>query len=244
MLRRGAGRPVLLLHGLQTVDPRARFLDLLGQHRRDHRAVASRLWQLAAPRRLRDRVRPRAPLPGRPRGAAVREGDADRIVLRRLARGAKSPSSAAIGSTSLVLVDAFGIKVSDRETPDILDVFNTSPPEVLRRSWHDPARGRRISTRCRTTSSSCAPATGTRSASTAGIHTCTIPSSSGGCAASRVPTLVLWGASDGIVTPSYGRAYSALHSRLALRADRAGRASSGDRAGRGLRRRGRALPAR
>jgi pimeloyl-ACP methyl ester carboxylesterase len=25
-----------------------------------------------------------------------------------------------------------------------------------------------------------------------------------------VPTLVLWGASDGIVKPSYGRAYSAL----------------------------------
>ena len=25
-----------------------------------------------------------------------------------------------------------------------------------------------------------------------------------------MPTLVLWGASDGVVTPSYGRAYSAL----------------------------------
>src|SRR4030095_10227197 len=31
VLRRGSGRPVLLLHGLQTVDPRARFLDLLGR---------------------------------------------------------------------------------------------------------------------------------------------------------------------------------------------------------------------
>src|SRR5207245_1313665 len=38
----------------------------------------------------------------------------------------------------LVLVDAVGIKVSDRETPDILEVFNTSPQEVQRRSWHDP----------------------------------------------------------------------------------------------------------
>ena len=38
----------------------------------------------------------------------------------------------------LILVDALGIKVSDRETPDILDVFNTSPAEVARRSWHDP----------------------------------------------------------------------------------------------------------
>ena len=32
VLRRGAGRPVLLLHGFQNVDPRAPFLDLLGRH--------------------------------------------------------------------------------------------------------------------------------------------------------------------------------------------------------------------
>jgi len=31
VVRRGAGRPVLLLHGAQNVNPRARFLDLLGQ---------------------------------------------------------------------------------------------------------------------------------------------------------------------------------------------------------------------
>src|SRR3989454_11113059 len=31
VVRRGTGRPVLLLHGMQNVDPRARFLDLLGR---------------------------------------------------------------------------------------------------------------------------------------------------------------------------------------------------------------------
>jgi len=40
----------------------------------------------------------------------------------------------------LILVDPLGIKVSDRETPDILDIFNKSPDEVRRRSWHDPDR--------------------------------------------------------------------------------------------------------
>ncbi|MGH7093164.1 MAG: alpha/beta fold hydrolase, partial [Stellaceae bacterium] len=40
----------------------------------------------------------------------------------------------------LVLVDAVGIKLGDRETPDILDVFNTHPDTVRRRSWHDPDR--------------------------------------------------------------------------------------------------------
>ena len=40
--------------------------------------------------------------------------------------------------------------------------------------------------------------------------TCTIRSSRAGSRRIAVPTLVLWGASDGIVTPAYGRAYSAL----------------------------------
>ena len=31
VIRRGAGRPILLLHGMQNIDPRARFLDLLGR---------------------------------------------------------------------------------------------------------------------------------------------------------------------------------------------------------------------
>src|SRR5881397_3993806 len=31
VVRRGTGHPVLLLHGMQNVDPRARFLDLLGE---------------------------------------------------------------------------------------------------------------------------------------------------------------------------------------------------------------------
>src|SRR5262245_7628750 len=32
VVRRGAGRPMLLLHGFQNVDPRTPFLDLLGRH--------------------------------------------------------------------------------------------------------------------------------------------------------------------------------------------------------------------
>src|SRR5260370_24161494 len=32
VLRRGSGTPVLLLHGMDTVSPRAPFLDLLGRH--------------------------------------------------------------------------------------------------------------------------------------------------------------------------------------------------------------------
>jgi pimeloyl-ACP methyl ester carboxylesterase len=31
VIHRGAGQPVLLLHSMQNIDPRARFLDLLGR---------------------------------------------------------------------------------------------------------------------------------------------------------------------------------------------------------------------
>ena len=76
----------------------------------------------------------------------------------------------------------------------------------------------------------------------AGIPTCTTPSSSAGSAASRVPTLVLWGASDGIVTPAYGRAYARSFPGARFELIDRGRAPPGDRAGRELRRPRRALP--
>ncbi len=40
----------------------------------------------------------------------------------------------------LILVDPLGVKLGDRESRDILDLFNTSPAEVQRRTWHDPAK--------------------------------------------------------------------------------------------------------
>jgi pimeloyl-ACP methyl ester carboxylesterase len=33
VIRRGHGSPILLLHGMQNIDPQARFLDLLGRQR-------------------------------------------------------------------------------------------------------------------------------------------------------------------------------------------------------------------
>src|SRR5919198_365507 len=39
----------------------------------------------------------------------------------------------------LVLVDAVGIKVSDRTTADIADTFVVGPEQLLEWAWHDPA---------------------------------------------------------------------------------------------------------
>jgi pimeloyl-ACP methyl ester carboxylesterase len=108
-----------------------------------------------------------------------------------------------------VLVDALGIKISDRETPDILDVFNTAPDEVRRRAWHDPARwapdydamsDEELVARARNWDALCLY----------GWHPYLYnPQLKRWLGRIRVPTLVLWGASDGIVAPSYGRAYAA-----------------------------------
>ena len=109
----------------------------------------------------------------------------------------------------LVLVDAFGIKVSDRETPDILDVFNTSPQEVLRRSWHDAGLAPDPNTmsddelvvRARNWEALCLY----------GWHPYMYnPRLAAWLGRITRPSLVVWGASDGIVSPAYGRAYARL----------------------------------
>ena len=209
VIRRGAGRPVLLLHGMQNIDPRARFLDLL-----------SRQAEIIAPSH-----------PGF--GHSVRPADFDtvydlvhlyldvlealpyeRVTLVGLSFGGWLAAEIAVKCCHridrLVLVDAFGIKISDRETPDILDVFNTSPQEVQRRSWHDPETwvpdfnamaDDELVVRARNWEALCLY----------GWHPYMYnPQLKRWLRRITQPTLVLWGASDGIVQPSYGRAYSAL----------------------------------
>lgn len=209
VIRRGAGRPLLVLHGMQNVDPRARFVELLGKHA-----------EIIAPSH-----------PGF--GHSVRPSDFDtvydlvhlyldvldalpyeRISLMGLSFGGWLAAEVAVKCCHrldrLVLVDAFGIKISDRETPDILDVFNTTPQEVQRRSWHDPTKWApdfnamsddELVVRARNWEALCLY----------GWHPYMYnPQLKRWLRRITVPTLVLWGASDGIVAPSYGRAYSGL----------------------------------
>src|SRR6266542_6419885 len=137
LVRRGAGRPVLLLHGPQNVDPRARFLDLLG--RRAEILAPSHPGFGHSPRpadfeTVYDLVRLYLDV--------LEALPHEKVTLVGLSFGGWLAAEIAVTCCHridrLVLVDALGIKISDRETPDILDVFNTSPPEVQRRSWHDP----------------------------------------------------------------------------------------------------------
>jgi pimeloyl-ACP methyl ester carboxylesterase len=209
IVRRGSGRPVLVLHGMQNVDPRARFLDLLARHVEVIAPSHPGFGHSARPADVEtvdDLVRLYLDL--------LDALSTERVTLVGLSFGgwlaAEIAATCCHRLDRLVLVDAFGIKISDRETPDILDVFNTSPQEVRRRSWHDPATHApdldamsddELVVRARNWDALCLY----------GWHPYMYnPRLRRWLRRISVPTLVVWGASDGIVTPSYGRAYGAL----------------------------------
>ena len=209
VLRRGTGRPILLLHGFQTVDPEARFLELLARH-----------GEIIAPSS-----------PGF--GHSPRPKDFDtvydlvhlylelldtlpggKVTLVGFSFGGWLAAEVAVACShrldKLVLVDPLGIKISDRETPDILDIFNRSPDEVRRKSWHDPDRfapdfnamsDEALVTYARNREALCLYAWQPY------MYNPQLPRWLGRI---NVPTLLLWGESDEIVTPDYGRAYSRL----------------------------------
>ncbi len=208
VLRHGRGPPLVLLHGMDTVHPGARFLDLLGRHAH---IIAPSLPGFGNTKRPADfdTVYDLVHLTL----ALLDELPYDRVALLGLSFGGWLAAEAAVACSHRlgrpVLIDPVGIKRGDRESRDILDVFNVNPGEVRRRSWHDPAK---------------APDYDTMSDAELVIHArnwealCLYawhpymynPQLQQWLGRIRVPTLVLWGASDRIVTPDYGRAYAGL----------------------------------
>jgi pimeloyl-ACP methyl ester carboxylesterase len=139
VVERGQGRPILWLHGEEGLDPEAPFLDLLAGHGRviapshpgfghspDSDSIdtvddlAYLYLDLLAERDVREAV-----LIGASLGGWV----AAELAVKCTARLAR-----------LVLVAPLGIKVGDRETRDIPDIFALDPGEVLRLQYADPAR--------------------------------------------------------------------------------------------------------
>ena len=115
---------------------------------------------------------------------------------------------------SLVLVDALGIKVSDRTSRDIADMFVLSPGELVARSWHDAERGKTampipVAERGYTEDELTLLLENRRAAALFGwkpfMHHEKLRRR---LARIDRPTLVVWGASDGIVSPAYGRAFA------------------------------------
>src|SRR5438105_9086865 len=223
VLRRGKGRPILLVHGVTPVSPDAPFLDRLAEH-----------GEVIAPSH-----------PGF--GNSPRPEDFDtmydlvhlyrevldalpgKVAMVGLSFGGWIAAEIAAGGSAkldrLILVDPVGIKLAGREERDIVHFFNTSPAELNSRSWHDPAK-RPAGVYGRGWQTALDPpfGDGARSDQEAPVLArnwdalCLYawrphmynPQLKHWLRRVAVPSLVLWGAGDGIVTPDYGRRYAGL----------------------------------
>jgi len=115
----------------------------------------------------------------------------------------------------IILVDAVGIKPGDRESRDIADVFGHSAGALDRLLWHDPANAPDLT---KMDDAELAKLAGDRVALGAYcwepyMHN---PKLRHRLHRVRVPTLFIWGASDGVVAPHYGAAFRDLISGAKL----------------------------
>ena len=209
VFRSGEGDPIVLLHGMRSFSSGSRFPALLAA-----------LGSVVAPS-----------LPGF--GGTPRPKDFDTIfdvvhLVRAVLDSVPGAAVTLVGLSfggwlaaevaaaghprlgRLVLVDPVGIKIGDRQTADILDVFNRHPNEVRAAEYHDPDR--------------CAPDFDAmedpeiiryaRDRDALCLYTwhpyMYNPQLSRWLPRIVVPTLVVWGKNDGIVTPAYGRTFAAL----------------------------------
>ena len=219
VLRQGEGRPILLIHGVNPISPRAPFVAMLAQH-----------GEVIAPSH-----------PGF--GASPRPADFDTMydlvnlyhdVLEAIAAPAVSVVGFGFGGWiaaelavadarnigRLVLVDPVGIKISGREQRDIVHFFNTDPTELNRRAWHDPARrpdgvyGLGWQATISAAMSDAEMVSLARNWDSLCLYGWKPhmynPQLAVWLRRIAVPTLVLWGESDRIVTPDYGQAYARL----------------------------------
>lgn len=208
VVRRGSGRPVVLLHGFQPLDPEGRFLQLLSQRTSVIAPSHPGFGRSDRPRNFEtvyDLVNLYA--------ALLDALDCDKVTLVGFSFGGWLAAELAVRSCHridrLVLVDAVGIKVSDRETPDITDVFNTHPDEVRRRTWHDPANAPDFN--AMSDEALIMRHRNWESLSLYAWHPYMHnPRLAFWLPRIDVPVQVLWGASDRIVRPTYGRAFAGL----------------------------------
>jgi pimeloyl-ACP methyl ester carboxylesterase len=204
--RRGAGQPLVLLHGFQQIDPDAEFVKLLSQKA-----------EVIAPS-----------LPGFGRSARPKDFETiydlvnfsasfldslpvPKVTLMGFSFGGWLAAELAVRRhpkvDRLILVDAVGIKISDRETPDILDVFNTHPDKVKRAIWHDLDKAPDLD--AMSDEALIMRHRNWESLSLYGWHPYLYnPRLKYWLPRVSASTQVIWGASDGIVRPAYGEAFA------------------------------------
>jgi pimeloyl-ACP methyl ester carboxylesterase len=209
MVERGSGLPLLFLHAESGIEPALAAID-----------------ELAKGARV---IAPTHPGYGRselPKGMRsvddlsyfyldlLDQLDLHDLTVVGVSLGAWIAAEIAVKSAArfsrLVMANAVGVKVGDRETRDIADVFALTEKEFLDIAYCDPARGTRdykslpdaevlAAARAREATA--------RFAWNPYFHN---PRLKNRLHRIRIPTLFLWGAQDRMLSEAYGRAYAAL----------------------------------
>ncbi|HXJ01131.1 MAG TPA: alpha/beta hydrolase [Micropepsaceae bacterium] len=207
---RGKGRPLLFLHPGHPsgrVDPAAPVLELLAENRRVIAPTHPGFGMDAAPPKLTT-IDDLAYLYLDLMEALDLRG----CVLVGVGLGGWIAAEMAVKNcerlSHLVLANAVGIKVGNRETRDIADIYAVTDKQLAELVYADPARMVRDSKTLPQNDlvmmARSREATG-RYGWTPYLHN---PKLKGRLHRVHIPTLVLWGEADRVVTPDYGRAYA------------------------------------
>ena len=207
VLERGQGRPIIVLHGENGPNPQASFLDLLAAHGRT--------------------IAPSHPGFGHSPDSDLIDTVDDlsylyldllsvlnlrEVIVVGFSLGGWIAAEMAVKSTEhiskLVLAAPLGIKVGDRETRDIPDIFALSAEEIARLQYLDPSRAT-VDYTALSDDELTVIARNREATALYGwepyFHN---PKLQRRLHRIDVPTLLLWGASDRFVTPDYyGAAY-------------------------------------
>jgi pimeloyl-ACP methyl ester carboxylesterase len=206
----GTGRPVLFLHGGHPsgrLDPAARIVEPLAEH---HRLIAPThpgFGATAAPAQLTS-IDDLAYL----YLDLIEAMNLRDVAVVGASLGGWIAAEMAVKTerlSHLVLIDAVGIKPGNRETRDIADIFAVTDKQLAELAYADPQKmlsdPKQLPEEELTLMARSREATG-RYAWSPYMHD---PKLMGRLHRVRVPTLVLWGEADRIVTPDYGRSYAA-----------------------------------
>jgi pimeloyl-ACP methyl ester carboxylesterase len=209
MIERGKGRPLLFLHPENGIDP-----------------ALSAIEELAKGAHV---IAPTHPGFGRsdlPKGMRsvddlsyfyldlLDQLDLEALAVVGVSLGAWIAAEIAVKSTArmsrLVMANAVGVKVGDRETRDIVDVFALTEKEYLEIAYCDPDVGKRdykALPDAEVLAAARAREATARFAWNPYFHN---PRLKSRLHRIRIPTLFLWGAQDRMLSESYGRAYCAM----------------------------------
>ena len=208
LIDRGDGRPLLFLHPGIGIEPTATVLDRLAVHFRVLAPVHPGFGRSEQPKSF-DTVDDLAYF----YLELLEHFNLRDTVVVGVSLGGWIAAEIAIKSTArlshLVLANAVGIKVGDRETRDIVDIFSLSEREFAELAYFNPNVGihdyktmpdAQVLADARNREATA------RYAWSPYMHD---PKLKSRLRRIRIPTLVLWGANDRILSEPYGRAYCA-----------------------------------